>query len=194
MAIHPKYLVNIGVFSAIYLVVFLGTAALGFFGFPFLFVGWVVGTIINGAVIALYRQRTPIRFALTAIGAMEGFVALSRGYSWYTLLGGILLGLIGDLIAGWMGGETRQGAMVSYAVFAPWIALPFTPILVNRDAYFAQLAANGVNPVYINALATWITPGVLLAWVIALLVVGLIGGWFGTKVVHKHFSTMRTAS
>lgn len=187
LAQHPKYLVNVGVFSAIYIVVFLGTAAMGFFGPPMLFVGWIVGTIMNGVVITLYRLRTPVMGAMALLGFLEGVIAISRGYPWYTLIGATLLGFIADLINRAGGFQRRTNLMLGYAVFAPWIALPLVPVLINSEDYFNRLLEKAANKAYVAQLESFLTPTMVGVWVLILFVAGLVGGWLGNKLMDKHF-------
>lgn len=184
---NPRYLINVGLYSAIYLVVFLATAAIGLFGPPFLFVGWLIGTIANASVLTLYRLRTPAFGAMTLLGLLEGLVAVSRGYPWYTAPGAIGLGLIADAIATLGGYTNRIALMVSYAVFAPWIALPLVPVIVNREAYFAQLAEKASNQAYVTQMQAFLTPTVVLLWALVLVITGLIGGYLANAVMDKHF-------
>lgn len=187
LANHPKYLINVGVFSAIYIVVFLATAALGLFGPPLLFVGWVIGTIMNGVVLTLYRLRTPVMGAMTLLGFLEGVIAISRGYPWYTLFGAIVLGCVADLINQAGGFTRRVNLMVGYAVFAPWIALPLVPVLINSEDYFNRLLEKASNKAYVAQLESFLTPAAVGLWVLVLVVAGLVGGWLGNKLMDKHF-------
>lgn len=187
IAHHPKYLINTGVFSAIYIVVFLGTAAMGFLGPPMLFVGWIIGTIMNGAVLTLYRLRTPVMGAMALLGCLEGLIAIGRGYPWYTLVGAVLLGFIADLINRAGGFHHRTNLMVGYAVFAPWIALPLIPILVNSEDYFNQLLEKASNKAYVVQMEAFLTPTGVGLWAVVLVLAGLIGGWLGNQLTDRHF-------
>lgn len=184
---NPKYLINVGIFSAIYIVIFLATAAMGIFGPPMLFVGWLVGTIMNGVVLTLYRLRTPVFGAMALLGLLEGFIAISRGYPWYTMPGAFLLGLIADAINHAGNYRSRPHLLAGYAVFAPWIALPLVPVVINSEAYFAHLAEKASNKAYVAQLESFLTPTAVGIWALMLIVAGLIGGWMGNKVMDKHF-------
>ncbi|WP_336249945.1 MptD family putative ECF transporter S component [Stomatohabitans albus] len=184
---NPKYLVHVGVFSAIYIVVFLTTAALGIFGPPFLFLGWAIGTVLNGTVLMLFRLRAPCFGAMTLLGLLEGLIAVGSGYPWYVAPLTALLGAGADAIAQRGGFTNRTLNMIGYGVFAPWIALPFLPILVNSQAYFDMLYAKARNKAFVAQLEHYLNGTTVILWMGTLVLVGLVGAWLGNRIIAKHF-------
>lgn len=94
--LSPRNLINIGVFTAIYFVITYVTGMLGFFNPFMMFVGWVVGILLNGTVIMLFLARTPVFGALTILYTTVGLLMVLSGHVWYTVLGAALLGLTGE--------------------------------------------------------------------------------------------------
>ena len=56
-----------------------------------------------------------------------------------------------------------------------------------KDAYVANLEARGKDATYIAELFANINMGTFILAVVLTLVCALIGGWFGQKMIKKHF-------
>ena len=56
-----------------------------------------------------------------------------------------------------------------------------------KDAYVANLEARGKDAAYIESLFANINMTTFVIAVIATLVCALLGGWFGQKMIKKHF-------
>lgn len=184
---HPKYLVHVGVFSALYIVLFLATAAMGIFGPPFLFLGWLVGTVLNGTVLMLFRLRAPVFGAMTALAFIQGGIALGSGYPWFVVPGATVLGFIADVVAANGKYTNRTLNAIGYAIFAPWIALPFVSIIFDRQGYFDALYAKARNKAFVGQLEEFLHPQTLFLWITIVAVVGLAGAFLGNRIVNKHF-------
>lgn len=56
-----------------------------------------------------------------------------------------------------------------------------------KDAYVANLEARGKDAAYIAELFVNINMGTFVLAVITTLVCAVVGGWFGMKMIKKHF-------
>lgn len=65
---------------------------------------------------------------------------------------------------------------------------PVLPMWFMKDAYIANLEARGKDAAYISGLFANINMTTFVIAVVATLVCGLLGGWFGQKMVKKHFA------
>ena len=77
--------VTIGAFTAVYFVLMWCSGMLGFFGPAFMFVGWIIGLILNGPVIMLMLVRSRMFGTLTIMGGIVALLMVLTGHSWVTL-------------------------------------------------------------------------------------------------------------
>lgn len=181
-------LINAGIFSALYFVIAFATGMIGFAGPQFMFVGWFVAAIANGIVLALYVARTPKLGALTMVGGVIGLAFMLTGHYFWTFLGGIVLGFVADLIITKSKLTIDKAFPLAYAVFCTTIAMPFMPLILDTDSYYADIA-DQMGQQYADAMANIFQPWTIGVLTICAFVVGLIGGIVGVRVSRKHFES-----
>lgn len=184
---NVRNLINIGVFSAIYFAVVYACGFIGFGGPLFVVLSYLLAALVCGPVVMLFLARTPTAWALTLFGAINGVLFVVAGFPWHVGVGLFVLALVADVIA--MSGQYRSPTknMIAYAVLSMWFVLPFLPILINADAYFAEVAERFNSPEYAASMADFYKPWVIYAWFVGEFVVGAIGGWLGVQIFNKHF-------
>lgn len=185
--IKPKYLVNMGVFSAIYFVLVFASAMLGFVSPPVMFVGYALGIILNGTVIMLYLVKTPVLGALTVLGLVSSLLMAIMGHVWYLIIGCTALGLLGDLIVRSGNYRSKWRNILAYALVSLWYLIPWGPLLTDRAAYLDETAAQ-MGAEYTRAMDALVSPQLLAAWTVCVFLLGLLGAWIGTKILAKHFT------
>ncbi|MDN6428790.1 MAG: MptD family putative ECF transporter S component [Propionibacterium sp.] len=184
--LSPRTLINIGVFTAIYFVITYATGMLGFFNPFMMFVGWVVGILLNGTVIMLFLARTPTFGALTILNTIVGLLMFLTGHVWYTVLGAALVGLLADLVANSAHFRSPSRNAIAYAIAQLWLVFPLLPIFYQSDTYFASIVSS-MGQESADGMKALFTPGVIGAWALVILIVALVGGWIGTRVLHRNF-------
>lgn len=186
--ISPKYLVNMGVFSAIYFVVVFAGGMLGFGGPIVMFAGFALSIFINGTVIMLYLVKTPVFGALTVLGTIVGSLMVLTGHVWYIIPCAFALGLIGDIIVRAGKSRNRWLNILAYGIITVWYMIPLMPIVINGEEYFKSMEAQmGVE--YVNSFREFFTsPWILYGWGAVAFLLGIIAGWLGTKILVKHFA------
>lgn len=182
----PKHLVNMGVFSAIYLVIVILGSMGGFIGPVFSFIGFTIAILINGSVVMLYLAKTPVFGALTFMGLFFSSVMALVGHPWYMVPISVVLGLIGDILVKSGGYRSRIRAILAYGIFTAWYVVPLLPIALNGPAYFAAVAARS-NQAHADEMAAVFQPWIIYSWGIVCVIIGFIGAWLGTKILVKHF-------
>lgn len=180
-------LINVGIFAALYIVVLFVSGMIGFVAPAFMFVGWTIGILLNGIVVALFLARTPRMGALTTLGVAAGLFMSISGHPMFTLPITVLLGLIADLVFNQLRTRPSIGFPAAYAIFSLWMVAPLIPILLNAKEYFA-LIAKQMGQEYAAGMAQIFQPWVLGVWAIVIFVLGIIGGVIGVRVAKKHFS------
>ena len=181
-------LISLGVLTALYYVVLLVPSLIGAFAPILMFVGWAIGILLNGMVIALLITRTPKLGALTLLGLLTGVLMTLTGNTWLTIPGAALLGLAADLIVT-TGPRATLAKRVppAYAVLTLWFLVPLLPIFINSDAYFADVAGQ-MGEDYAAGMEAIFQPWVIGVWGLVLLVLGFIGGVIGVRTTRRHFA------
>lgn len=187
--LNTRDLVNVGVFTVIYFIVFFALGMIGIAGPQFMFVGWALAIILNGFVIILYLARTPKMGALTLLALFTGLIMLGTGHPWFIPLTSALMGFLGDLIATRGGQADRlepNRGILAYAVATLWYVFPLLPIFWSADEYYAGITEQ-MGAEYAEGMRALFTTPVILMWSVLIFVLGMIGGWLGTRAFRKHF-------
>lgn len=185
--ISPKHLVNIGVFSAIYIVVIFCGGMIGVAGPWFIFVGYILSILINGTVVMLYVVKTPVFGALTIMALITGGLMVLTGHVWYILPICFVFGLVCDAIVRSGNSRSRWRNILAYGILCIWYVVPMLPIFTNADAYFADMAQQ-TGEAYADSLRAILQPWVIVTWGGVAFLIGLLSAWLGSKIVIKHFA------
>ncbi|QTH59796.1 MptD family putative ECF transporter S component [Corynebacterium hindlerae] len=181
-------LINAGIFSALYFVLTFVTGMVGFAGPQFMFVGWAIGVIVNGIVLALYVARTPKLGALTILGGINGVAFMLTGHYAWSLFGCLVLGFFADLILTKLRLSINQTFPLAYAVFCTWITMPFVPLILDTDSYYVNIA-DQMGQQYADVMAQIFQPWTIGILGIGAFIFGIIGGIIGLRVSRKHFES-----
>ena len=84
--------VTIGAFTAVYFILMWCSGMLGFFGPAFMFVGWIVGLLLNGPVVMLMMVRSRMFGTVTIMAGIVAFLMVVTGHAWVTAPVALVLG------------------------------------------------------------------------------------------------------
>ena len=185
-SLKPKDLITVGIFTALYFVVFFGFGILGFFGPAVHAVGIVLGSLANGIVFALYvtRIRKPGMVFLTAI--VSSLLMVLTGHAWTTLVTAAVFSALAELVLA--GGRYRsaRASVIAYGVFSLWVAGPILPLYLQHDAYIANIGEQ-MGEDYARAWDTLFSPTFMAVLLVAVFLASCLGGLLGQKMLRKHF-------
>ena len=185
-SLKPKDLIPVGIFTALYFVVFFGFGMLGFFGPAVHAVGIVLGSLANGIVFALYvtRIRKPGMVFLTAI--VSSLLMVLTGHAWTTLVTAAVFSVLAELVLA--GGRYRsaRASVIAYGVFSLWVAGPILPLYLQHDAYIANIGEQ-MGEDYARAWDTLFSPTFMAGLLVAVFLASCLGGLLGQKMLRKHF-------
>lgn len=179
--------VTIGTFTAVYFVLMWCSGMLGFFGPAFMFVGWIVGLLLNGSVIMLMLVRSRMFGTLTIMGGIVAFLMVVTGHAWVTIPVALILGFLGDLIANGGGYVSAPRNIAAYVLFSLWGIAPLSPIFFAPDPYFADIAAS-MGQDYADTMRALFSPAVIVGWSVIMSFVACGGGLIGRFLLRKHFA------
>lgn len=183
--LQAKDLITVGIFSAIYFVVFFASGMLGYV--PLLFVLMPIYFPIFTAIpFMLFLTKTKKFGMVTIMSLICGFLMFATGHTWLPLVTSITCGLLADLILKYGRYESSKCSALGYGVFSIWPIGAMLPLWVMRASYLEYIEG-AMGAVYADAVSK-ITPNWLpFAFVPVVFLSGLIGSFFGKKVLKKHF-------
>ena len=182
-------LISIGVFTAIYFVL----VTIATFGSALLIPGFstillpAIVALISGSVYMLMVAKLQKFGGITTFGVVMGLFFFVSGHFALSFVANIVCGVVADFIAKASDYKSKKGILLSYVVFSYGFTGPILPLWFMKDAYVAQLIAKGKDSVYIDSLFSNINMGTFAICMISILVLAVIGGVFGQKMLKKHF-------
>mgnify|MGYP000931150666 FL=1 len=185
-SLKPKDLITVGVFTAMYFVVFFGFGMLGLFGPAVHAVGIVLGSLANGIVFALYvtRIRKPGMIFLT--GIISSLLMVLTGHAWTTLVTAAVFSILAEIVLARGRYRSARASALAYGVFSLWVAGPILPLYYQHDAYIADIGKK-MGDGYARAWETLFSPAFLLGLLVVVFVSSFLGGRLGQKMLRKHF-------
>lgn len=186
MKLSVKDLINVGLFSVIYFIMFTISGILGYIPICVVILPLIAG-ILGGIPFVLFTIKEQKLGAVTLMGVIAGLFTFLVGQTWLSVVFGLVFGLLADLImrSGQYKSWTKN--MLGYSVFTLWTVGTMLPMWIMRETFFAGYRENGGTDAYINAVMK-LTPNYMILVVIVLaLVGGMLGACLEKSVLKKHF-------
>jgi len=183
--IEIKDLITVGVFTALYFIVFFPVGMLGYIPIMML-VNPFLCPAIAGIPMMLYYTKIKKFVMLTITGIIMGLLFLVTGHSIYTIAFAFVFGILGDLILKSGNYKDSKKIMLSYAVFSLYILGNLIPIFILGDEYYAGMVGTYTDE-YIAALRSLMTITVLPLLIIEPFLGGIAGFYLGRAILKKHF-------
>lgn len=184
-SLKPKDLINVGIFSAIYIIIVMAAAMLGYIPI-FIPLLVVICPIVGGIPYMLYMTKVHCFGMVTIMGIIMGVLMGLGGMGLYALITGPLFGLLADIVLKSGKYQDPKKAVLSHGIFSMWLIGNYIPIVVNRASYFEGLV-QGYGQAYAETLMGYIPDWSLIVLLIGAFVFGIIGALIGKAVFHKHF-------
>ena len=181
-------LISVGVFTALYFVlVTVATFSCALLPGVGNIVLPAAAALISGSVYMLLAAKVQKFGAITIMGLVMGLFFFVSGHFVLSFAANIVCGILADVVASLGKYHSKKLLLASYVVFSYGLTGPILPLWFMKDAYIAALQARGKDATYINTLFGPINSGSFVACLLAILVCALLGGWFGQKMMKKHF-------
>lgn len=173
-----------GAFGAIYIVIlFASVAILAINPLMYLFTPLIVG-IIQGPVFALYTSKVPKKGAILLLSTLCGL--LITAYSPIPFIVAVVSGVVAEIFMKNRDKDLKGSFTLAYCSFNLLTMAPFTLLIFAREQ-FLKVSLGYYGQAYVDKI-TSLTPSWIL---IVLVVLALIGGFFGArlgqKLNKKHF-------
>ena len=183
--LQAKDLINVGIFTAIYFVIFFAGMMLGYIPIFIPLLG-LVCPILCGIPFMLYLTKVKKFGMVTLTGVILGLLNLIMGSGVLVLIAGIIFGIASDLILRAGKYQSWKCTLLGNGVFSLWIMGFVSRMFLTRDDFFSSLVRS-YGQEYVNTLMSY-TPG----WMFPVLFVvtfigGILGALLGKAVLKKHF-------
>lgn len=182
--LQGKDLINIGIFTAIYLVIVVAVAMLGFIPI-FLPLLSVIAPVLGGIPCMLFLTKVKKPGMILIMSIIMGIMMILTGMGYYALLVGIVSGTIAELIYRSGKYASAAKAVLSYGVFSIWIWGNYFLFYFNQEKFFAAKESFGQDykDTILKIMPSWLFPVLL----VCTFVFGIIGGLLGKSMLKKHF-------
>ena len=163
-------LISVGVFTALYFVlVTVATFACALLPGVGNILLPAVAALISGSVYMLLAAKLQKFGGITIMGLVMGLFFFVSGHFVLSFAANIICGVAADLVAAAGKYRSKKLLLASYVVFS------------------YGLTARGKDAAYIDTLFAPINSGSFVVSMLAILICALVGGFFGQKMLKKHF-------
>lgn len=182
-------LISIGVFTALYFVL----VTIATFASVAIFPGFnnvvlpAFCALISGCVYTLLVVKLQKFGGISVMGIVMGLFFMISGHFIISFAANIVMGIVADCVAKVGKYKSKKWIILSYVLFSYGLFQQVIPMWFMKDAYVANLVARGKDAVYIAELFANINMVTFVLAVVATLICALVGGWFGMKMIKKHF-------
>lgn len=178
-------LINIGLFTAIYFIVFFAVGMIGVVPILFVFVP-VIAPIILGVPFLLFLTRVNKFGMITIKGLLLGSFMFMTGHTWIPLATGIIFAFLADIVL--KRGQYRKVKYIKlgYSIFSMWYIGALLPIYIMRDSFFKYLE-KGMGIEYVNEVSKLFPMWTMYLYIVVIFISGYIGSILGKKMLKKHF-------
>ena len=183
--LNGKDLINIGIFTAIYFVVIMALAMLGFIPF-FMPTYSVLMPLLGGIPFMLFLTKVHKFGMVWIMSILMGLLMWLTGMSYYALIIGTVTGLIAEFVL--KGGEYKSAkrAVIVHAIFCFWIVSNYILLFFFADKYWSTRQNFGQE--YIDALTKLFPMWMFPVHILLCFGFGVVGGLLGLKILKKHFA------
>lgn len=139
--LQAKDLINVGVFTAIYFVIFFAGMMLGYIPIFIPLLG-LVCPILCGIPFMLYLTKVKKFGMVSLTGIILGLLNLIMGSGVLILIFGIIFGVLGDVILRAGKYQSWKCTLLGNGVFSLWIMGYVSRMFLTRDTFFASLVSS----------------------------------------------------
>jgi len=188
MRFSVKDLINVGIFTVLYIIVVAVLGQLGALAPITQVLGPFYIPLVAGIPFMLFLTRVKHFGMVTLMGLLVGLVILATGQSYWVLVIAIVVSPLADWI---MSTGKYQGwlkSVIGFAVFALSLIGTVVPLFFARDAFIGQVLAKGhKDQAWADAIIK-LTPSWMFAVMIVMIIAGAVAGaYLGRAMLKKHF-------
>ena len=182
--LNGRDLINIGIYSAIYLVLAIALAMTGLIPIFLILLSSMYG-LICGVPFMLFLTKVKKPGMIFIMSVIMGVVMMATGMTWMPIPFSVVTGLIAEVVYRSGNYKSMKAAVLTCGVFPMWACGNYLPLFLQRDQYFADRANYGQD--YVDAVMSMTPNWMFFVLLIMTFVAGILGGLIGKKLLKKHF-------
>ena len=186
--LKTKNLVNIGIFSVIYMVLSILVMVTAIFS-PILWLLWpaITGIICNFIYMLLVSKvpKPGTAFLLIAITGIIYFV--TGECTWVIVASCVVSGILAEFVRKIMGYKNPKSEIISSGIICIGLIGSPLPMWLFQESYMKSIIEMGMDPEYVGKLQTLISIPTLIGVVVAAFVGGVVGAYIGKAIFKKRF-------
>ncbi len=180
-----KDLINVGIYAAIYCVVVMLAAMLGYIPImlPLLV---VICPLIGSIPMMLFMTKVKKFGMVTLMGTIIGLFLWITGMGYWPFIFGVVCGFAADLLDKSGNYQSAAKTVIGNGILHLTIFANMIPLYIDREGYFSTRQEFGQE--YITSLTNIMQPWTAPVLLIASVACGMIGALIGQKLLKKHFA------
>jgi energy-coupling factor transport system substrate-specific component len=184
LRLQTKDLITVGIFTAIYFVLFFAVGMIGYIPILYVLLPFIL-PIITGVPFMLFLTKVKAFGMVTIMGTILGSLMVLTGHTFVPALAGMIFGLASDLIFMTGGYRSKKTSVLGYGVFSLWLLGMLVPFWIMKDS-FEKMMLDSMGVEYTRAVmglfekVSWTFPILAFAG-------GMAGAFFGLATLKKHF-------
>lgn len=182
---NAKDLINVGIFTAIYFVLYFVTMMLGYIPIFTVLLGFIT-PIICGIPFMLYVTKINKFGMISLTGIIIGLLFMLMGSGILVLGFCTICGIAADVVMKAGKYKNKKFILLGYSLFSLLSTGFFARIYFMRDE-FMKTVLEGYGAEYAKTLAELTPNWVLPVFILSCFVGGILGGVLGRTVLNKHF-------
>ena len=183
--LQAKDLINVGIFTAIYFVIFFAGMMLGYIPIFIPLLGFVC-LILCGIPFMLYLTKVKKIGMVSLSGIILGLLNLLIGSGVLVLVFGVVFGIVADLIMKAGKYSSWKCTLLGNGVFSLWIMGFVSRMFLTRTEFFESLIS-GYGQEYVNTLMSYTPNWMYPVLFVVTFIGGILGALLGKAVLKKHF-------
>ena len=188
LAMSGRDLMTIGIFLAIYIVLYFAITMFGFLNPVMMLVTLGLSIVVGAIPFMLFLTRVKHAGMVALFAIVLGILLLVIGFPPLSIGILVALAVVVELVLAVTGYRSRWAGVLSYTIFSVWNTAPLLPLFYDRQGYFSSPSMSRMGPEYTARLDAFLSTGVLIGFDIAAVVLGLIGGVIALRLLRKSFA------
>ena len=188
LAMSGRDLMTIGIFLAIYIVLYFAITMFGFLNPVMMLVTLGLSIVVGAIPFMLFLARVKHAGMVALFTIVLGILLLVIGFPPLSIGILVALAVVVELVLAATGYRSRWAGVLSYTIFSVWNTAPLLPLFYDRQDYFSSPSMSRMGPEYTARLDAFLSPGVLIGFDIAAVLLGLIGGVIALRLLRKNFA------
>ena len=183
--LNAKDLINVGIYTAIYLVVFFVIGMLN--AIPVLYpLTYFIAPVVTGIPFMLFLTKVDKFGMVSIMGVILAVFWYLMGYTYIPTITYILAGVLSDLVFSFGKYKSFKFDVIGYWIFSCGMIGCAAPMWLMTTTYMEQVRV-AMGDEYVAGLAKYMPSWMGFAGIGIILVSSIIGAFLGRKMLKKHF-------